>query len=83
MAVFNIAAVADIKYGTLLDHFKPRTTLLFGITPEEIDLPVKFPEIKIQRFSDVKFLYAPSLSSLENDKVQKGKLWACLKQLFL
>ena len=83
VAVFNISATAGIKYGTLLNHFKPRTALLFGITPEHIDLPVNFPEFKIQKFSDVQFLYAPSLNGLENDKVQKGKLWACLKQLFL
>jgi DNA polymerase III psi subunit len=83
VAVFNLASLKNTKYTTLLEKFNPGTVLLFGVTPEEIDLPINFPEFKILNYRDVQFLTSPSLNHLQNDKAMKSKLWACLQQLFL
>lgn len=83
VAVFNMARMPAIKYSSLLTKFKPAAVLLFGVAPNQIDLPVNFPEFKILNYSDIQFLTSPSLDVLENDKLLKGKLWACLQQIFL
>jgi DNA polymerase III psi subunit len=83
VAVFNLASLKHTKYTNLLEKFNPGTVLLFGVTPQEIDLPINFPEYKILNYRDVQFLTSPSLDLLQNDKALKSKLWACLQQLFL
>ncbi len=83
VAVVNLTKLTDTKYLTLLEKFNPANVLLFGVTPQEIDLPVNFPAFKILNYRDIQFLYSPSLSVLKDDKLQKGKLWVCLQQLFL
>jgi hypothetical protein len=83
VAVFNLAKLKNTSYTILLEKFGPGTILLFGVTPQEIDLPINFPEFKILNYRDVQFLTSPSLDLLQNDKALKSKLWACLQQLFL
>ncbi|MBK9568854.1 MAG: hypothetical protein IPO53_02260 [Chitinophagaceae bacterium] len=50
--------------------------------PAAFGLPMHFPHYQIQAFAGNSFLYAPSLKELENDRVEKSKLWVCLKRLF-
>jgi hypothetical protein len=45
-------------------------------------LPLNFPHYQIQPFANCSFLYTPSLSEVETDKVQKSKLWVALRRLF-
>jgi hypothetical protein len=56
--------------------------LLFDTSPAAISLPMSFPYYQLQSFAGSTFLYAPSLKELENDRVEKSKLWVCLKRLF-
>lgn len=81
VVIVNLAK-QDLGYKELLPFFNSRVCLLFDVEPGVIGLPINFPFFQIQPFSNCSFLYSPSLSELENDKVQKSKLWVCLKRLF-
>ena len=66
----------------IMSFFKPRSVFLFDIEPSQMGLPINFPHYQLQAYSNATFLYAPSLTELENDRLQKSKLWVCLKRLF-
>jgi hypothetical protein len=70
------------SYKELLSEFSSKVCLLFAIEPSGFGLPMSFPHFQIQPFANCSFLYSPSLTELENDKVLKSKLWVCLKRLF-
>lgn len=57
--------------------------IMFGLTPAELSLPVRFPEYQRQSFDGVQYLAAPPLHGLEQDAQGKKQLWACLKAMFL
>ncbi|MBK6825949.1 MAG: hypothetical protein IPG86_03290 [Chitinophagaceae bacterium] len=82
IALVNLHHYPDIPYQTLLTEFKSRIVLLFDKDPASFGLPMKFPHYQLQAFAGNTFLYAPSLQELEKDKVEKSKLWVCLKRLF-
>lgn len=60
----------------------PRICILFGPDSTVIDLPVIFPEFRIQQFDGTQFLQCPSPGTIENDRLLKSKLWLCMKELF-
>ncbi len=60
-----------------------KKTLLFGVLPEAIALPMRFPHFQIQQFEKTFYLSAPDLSSIEQDKKLKVELWQCLQKLFI
>ena len=70
----------------LKEQFQPQVMILFGVKPVSIELPVQFPEFRIQSFDGCRYLSAPALASLlqenEEGKLLKSKLWICLKDLF-
>jgi hypothetical protein len=72
----------NVDYGLLTVQFEPEKILLFGVAPSAIGLPLNFPQYQVQRFNNQVYLYAPSLSVLEKDRMEKSKLWTCLKQIF-
>jgi hypothetical protein len=57
--------------------------IMFGLTPADLSLPVRFPEYQRQSFDGVQYLAAHPLERLEQDPQGKKQLWACLKALFL
>jgi hypothetical protein len=81
VAIVNIHQQST-SYKELLQEYKSRIALLFDTEPAGFGLPMSFPFFQIQPFAGCSFLYAPSLMELENDKMQKSKLWVCLKRLF-
>lgn len=82
VAIINYAHHGALQYKEVLDHFSSRTVLLFGVEPAEFGLPMNFPHYQVQAFTGINFLYAPLLKELENDRVEKSKLWVCLKRIF-
>jgi len=82
VAIFNIANSPSALYKELQEKFKSNFTILLGLTPEEFEMPLSFPEFQVQSFNNCTFLYAPVLEMLETDKVLKSKLWTCLKKMF-
>ena len=90
----NMADVAIVNYATapiaidkLKTQLQPRSLLLFGVEPGDIQLPINFPPFKEQPYAGTTYLFTPSLSQLnqetEEAKLLKRKLWDCLKRMFL
>lgn len=90
----NMANVAIVNHATApvtIDKLKvqlqPKSLLLFGIEPADIQLPISFPPFKEQPYAGTTYLFTPSLSILnqetEEAKLLKRKLWDCLKRMFL
>ncbi|MFN5423343.1 MAG: hypothetical protein ACK5AO_08755 [bacterium] len=69
-------------YKKINEEYSPESIILFGPSPSLISLPVFFPPFQIQLFQETKYLHAPALDMIENDKNLKLQLWQCLKQLF-
>ena len=82
VAIFNLKNNIQVNYKTLATELRPEKILLFGIKPEQIALPLDFPHYQIQQFNNQTYLTAPMLSILQDNKVEKVKLWNCLKQIF-
>jgi hypothetical protein len=89
----NLADVAIINTQTqevndvfLRRDLSPKNVLLFGVTTTEIDLPFSIPDYKVQAFNNCNYLQAASLIKMKGAtneaKVEKSKLWVCLKTLF-
>ena len=82
VAIVNLNNHPDASYKELTVFFKSKIVMLFNVEPASFGLPMSFPHYQLQAFANATFLYAPSLTELENDKLQKSKLWVCLKRLF-
>ena len=65
---------------------KPKKMLLLGPSPTELQLPLNFPQFKIQEHDHCSYVFAPTPRELNQEtqesKVLKSKLWVTLKQLF-
>lgn len=89
----NLADVAivnaknqQVNEAVLKTELKPSSVLLFGLETSEIGLPFTMSDYKIYQFNNCSYLQAASLEKMKgnsNDaKVEKSKLWVCLKTLF-
>ncbi len=83
IALINITTHPDISYKHISETFNPRIILMFGISPEEIQLPFVMPEFQRQSYNNQIYLSIPTLLSLEENKELKRKLWMVLQQIFL
>lgn len=85
VAIVNHAAT-PVRIQTLRQQLSPSNTLLFGVGPVEIGLPMDFPAFKIQPYDQCAYLCAPALGDMlvpGNDAtILKKNLWASLKSLF-
>ncbi|MEP6674349.1 MAG: hypothetical protein ABJA78_04315 [Ferruginibacter sp.] len=82
IALINLSKNKSITYQELTEQLMAEKIFMFDITPAEIDLPVSFPVYQVQRYNNQVYLSAPTLTALENDRMEKSKLWTCLKQIF-
>ena len=60
--------------------------ILLGPSPSQLQLPLNFPQFKLQEYDGCVFLYAPSPVVLNQEtkegKLLKSKLWVSLQKLF-
>lgn len=82
VAILNIQKNNQAVYQTIESDLKAKTILLFGVTTDQIQLPIQFPDYQIQKYNSQVYLSAPKLGNIEKDKAEKVKLWNCLKQVF-
>lgn len=82
VAVLNFNTHPTLNSKDLITHFNSKTIFLFGVEPGSIGMPILFPHFQIQNFNNCTYLFTPSLSELENDKLLKSKFWVCLKKIF-
>jgi hypothetical protein len=85
VAIINQASQA-VHFTQLADQLHSEKTLLFGVQPEQIGLPLSFPTYKEQEYAGCTYLLANPLGDMnqpnEEGKALKGKLWGCLKKMF-
>lgn len=82
IGLLNIASSPAISYKSISDIFNPRTVIMFGISPHEIQLPFIMPAFQRQLYNNQVYLAVPSLTDIENDRELKSKLWSVLQQVF-
>lgn len=82
VAIVNVASTA-VGYQQSIETWQPQVALLFGHSPIEFDMPVNFPEFKVQQVNGITFLHSPSLRECMDNKDLKAQLWQCLKSIFL
>jgi len=82
VAIINTKKNETVSYLFLNSELKCKTILMFGVSADDIDLPLNFPVYQIQKFNNQVYLVAPTLVALQQDKAEKSKLWNCLKQIF-
>lgn len=76
----------DVNDHILRKNLSPKTVLLFGVTTNEVDLPFSIPDYKVQAFNNCNYLQVAGLDKMKGvsneAKLEKSKLWVCLKSLF-
>jgi len=82
VAIINMNQSTNNHYLDLNSITRPKIKLLFGVSPQEIGLPIHFPYFQVQPYNNVVYLCAPDLNSIEEDKSLKTQLWAGLKSVF-
>lgn len=85
IALFNIQQT-PFSYKEIMAQFGANTCLLFGVSTQHVELPFQMPDYKVQTFDNCKFLCSASLEkmkgTMQEAKLEKTKLWMCLKSLF-
>jgi hypothetical protein len=82
VAVLNFQNYSEKDLKEILSYFNAKIIFLFGVSPDELGMPLIFPHFQIQIFNETTYLYSPALSEIEPDKVLKSKLWVCFKKIF-
>jgi hypothetical protein len=85
VAVINIH-VTPLDYKQMDEQLRSHVCLMFAVSTQEIGLPFQMPDYKVQTFSNCKFLSIASLYKMKGEskeaKLEKTKLWMCLKTIF-
>ena len=70
-----------------LEQHQPATVLMFGLGPEDLALPMRFPPFQVQTWGKMTFLVAPALPQINSLSAeateQKKMLWQSLQRIFL
>jgi hypothetical protein len=81
VAIVNLQRYPQ-AYTELVKQFHCRQVLLFGVTPQQIDLPFHFPHFQLQNFDQRTYLSSFPLGAIAQDRELKTQLWGCLKSMF-
>ena len=82
VALVNIQDVVLPNYQHLQQQYPSSTCIVFGPTPQDLQLPVDFPFFQLQKIEGCTYLFAPALDLLEPQKTDREKLWQSLRKLF-
>ncbi|MBK8495046.1 MAG: hypothetical protein IPL50_08435 [Chitinophagaceae bacterium] len=82
IALINVSKNKQINYNTITEQLKAEKIIMFGLTAENLALPLQFPHYQVQHYNNQVYLSAASLTDLQKDKEEKMKLWNCLKNIF-
>ena len=82
IALINVSKNKQVSYNTITEQLKAEKIIMFGLTAENLSLPLQFPHYQVQHYNNQVYLSAASLTDLQKDKDEKMKLWNCLKNIF-
>ena len=76
-----------VDYLSVKERLSPRFFLLFNVTAKQVQLPFTVPHYQVQQYDNCSFLLAASLETMLGEsqaaKLEKSKLWLCLKKMFV
>ncbi len=85
IALINVDKT-NIDYKEMQATLETRVCILFDVPTQRIGLPFQMPGYKVQAFNNCKFLCSASLHKMKGNskeaKLEKTKLWMCLKTIF-
>ena len=85
VAVINVHHT-PFTYKQITGQFGIKIFLLFNVSTQLIQLPFQMPDYKVQSFDNCSFLCSASLDKMKGNgkeaKLEKTKLWMCLKSIF-
>lgn len=82
VAIINTNNYSGVDYSQILEHFKTKVVMLFGMTAQEFGFPFEIPEYQVQQFAGRTVIHSPALHGMQDNKTEKGKLWMALKKVF-
>ena len=86
ISLVNFNQNPGINYQDLIEQFHSKKILIFGIASSELQLPFTIPYYQVQKYAGSDILLAPSLATImgtsQEAKLEKSKLWLCLKKMF-
>ncbi|MFT3681585.1 MAG: hypothetical protein QM791_15045 [Ferruginibacter sp.] len=82
VGIINFFKNKNLTYNKIAKEIQADKVFLFGISPEQISLPLGFPYYQVQSYNNQTYLSAPALDTLKDDRAEKGKLWNSLKTIF-
>lgn len=75
-----------LDYAELKEKLSPAFLIAFGVTAQAMQLPFTIPNYQIQNYDHCQFLLSMPLESMlqnsQDAKLEKSKLWLCLKKMF-
>jgi hypothetical protein len=75
-----------LNYQQFKQSLQPKYLFMFDVAPQQIQLPFTMPQYQKQPYDNCIFLTTPSLNTMRNNtkeaRVEKSKLWVCLKEIF-
>lgn len=85
VALMN-ASNKSISYKQVKEELQPNFLLLMGIDAKSFQIPLIFPEYRIQHYNNCQMLITAHLDKMLGDsreaKMEKSRLWLCLKEMF-
>ncbi|MDE3252736.1 MAG: hypothetical protein KGO92_08000 [Bacteroidota bacterium] len=73
-------------YPVLKEKLRPAFLIAFGIPAQALQLPFTIPNYQIQNYDQCQFLLSMPLESMlqntQDARLEKSKLWLCLKKMF-
>ncbi len=82
IGLVNFSQNNDKTYHSLTEQLGAKKILMFGITPQQLDLPFAIPFFQIQNFNEQSYLVCPNMQEIQKDQALKKQLWDNLQKIF-
>jgi hypothetical protein len=82
IALVNFSHNNDKNYHLFNEQLGAKKILMFGLTPQQLDLPFAIPCFQMQNFNEQVYLVCPSLLEIRQDQTLKKQLWENLQKIF-
>lgn len=85
IAIVNVAN-QGCTWENVHKQLPPKQVILFGVDPARVNMPVRFPDFRVQQWSGISFLFSPALAEINqpsaNQVLYKKELWRALQEMF-
>lgn len=76
-------SVAAVSVAQWRHHIAPQDILIFGIAPATVGLQITPPQYQPLAWAEVRWLFAHSLTQIEENPNMKKALWAAIQKMYL